>query len=268
MEAAEVAVGAGPLRVVAEPQAAVLPHGTADLQELAEHINVRNRASKIVQRESLRLFQGLYFGALAETAPERDAEGIVVQIRDNGLLVHLPHYGFKGVVYLADQHGVAQLPACMLGGEGSELVVGGSLERQGEDSVVVTASSGRRQPFYLFDKVRVHVDVITSEYRTARLQLCLLCLVSQQQPAQGSQSGGGGGASASKKSFQVTEDTSAMVQAVLAENAGPQDDMEDRTPESGPYRQTNANLSLYELLQSMEDLALTADAEGENGCVV
>lgn len=231
-----------------------------DLQELAEHINLRNRASKVVQRDSLGLFQSLYFSALHDGDSARNAEGIVVQIRDSGLLVHLPHYGFKGVVHLADLHGVAQVPACLLGGSGADLVCGGTVSRQDDDTITVTSASGSTVQFSLFDKVRVHVDVIASDYRTARLQLRLLDVTVRHD-----RHAAAAALSKVPPGSRASEDTSSMVRAVLAESAGAEDRVAVLPPEARPFRQSEQDQSLYNLLQSMEDLALTPDTDVD-GC--
>lgn len=61
---------------------------TSALSSVAQHINEKNRASKIAQRESLQLFQTLYFST--DVGRQQVIEAIVVDIKDNGFIAYSP----------------------------------------------------------------------------------------------------------------------------------------------------------------------------------
>ncbi|XP_054627523.1 DIS3-like exonuclease 1 isoform X2 [Dunckerocampus dactyliophorus] len=77
-----------------------------ELEELAHHINQKNRAAQQAQKLSTDLFQCLYF---KEKDPHTDqccmADAVVYAIRDNGVLAFVPQYGVKGPVYLKNREG-------------------------------------------------------------------------------------------------------------------------------------------------------------------
>lgn len=55
-----------------------------------QNLNRRHRASKQAQRDSVELFQSLYFKNKEETV-----ESIIYDIRSNGFMVFVPKYGIR-----------------------------------------------------------------------------------------------------------------------------------------------------------------------------
>lgn len=70
------------------------------LSELCEHINERNKAAQLAQRQSQLLFQTLFFRNKEPDDPRCIVEGVIFRIRSNGFLVYIPSYALKGPVYL------------------------------------------------------------------------------------------------------------------------------------------------------------------------
>ena len=70
------------------------------LSELCEHINERNKAAQLAQRQSQLLFQTLYFRDKEPDDPRCIVEAVIFRIRSNGFLVYVPSYALKGPVYL------------------------------------------------------------------------------------------------------------------------------------------------------------------------
>ena len=70
------------------------------LADLCEHINERNKAAQLAQRQSQLLFQTLYFRGKEPDDPRCIVEAVIFRIRSNGFLVYVPSYALKGPVYL------------------------------------------------------------------------------------------------------------------------------------------------------------------------
>ena len=70
------------------------------LSDLCEHINERNKAAQLAQRQSQLLFQTLYFRDKEPDDPRCIVEAVIFRIRSNGFLVYVPSYALKGPVYL------------------------------------------------------------------------------------------------------------------------------------------------------------------------
>ncbi|KAF9362619.1 DIS3 mitotic control [Mortierella sp. NVP85] len=99
------------------------------MRQVADHLNRKNRESKLAQRDSTELFQTLY--VLQKTrgqSPNDDDDddtggevplvetGIIAEIRENGFFVFLPRLGVKGPVYLKISSGDVILPLSALSG--------------------------------------------------------------------------------------------------------------------------------------------------------
>ena len=78
----------------------------SELGELCQHINTKHRSSKQAQRDSVELFQALYF---AKRPSIEDA--IIYDIKANGFLVLVHKYGIRGTVYLRDKEGHLLIPS-------------------------------------------------------------------------------------------------------------------------------------------------------------
>ncbi|XP_062242941.1 DIS3-like exonuclease 1 [Platichthys flesus] len=140
-----------------------------ELEEMAQHINNRNRAAKRAQKLSTELFQCLYF---KERDPQTDqccvADAVIYSIRDNGVLVFVSEYGVKGPVYLKNREGqvVAAAP------DGSCEWQSGSVRRF-SDHISTTSGCGT-STFRLFDHVTVRISVHSSQCHADRLNLELV----------------------------------------------------------------------------------------------
>lgn len=88
-----------------------------ELRDIAEHINKKHRTAKQAQRDSVELFQALYFSkrfpdfVIWLKCPRTDHEDAVIfDVKSNGFMVFLPKYGIKGTVYLRDTDGKLLIP--------------------------------------------------------------------------------------------------------------------------------------------------------------
>eukprot|EP00041_Stephanoeca_diplocostata_P037599 m.1428829 g.1428829 ORF g.1428829 m.1428829 type:complete len:1137 (+) comp25068_c0_seq3:205-3615(+) len=168
------------------------------LTAVAQHINEKNRASKIAQRESLQLFQTLYF--TSDAGRNQVIEAIVVDIKDNGFIAYSPRYGIKGPIYLCDKDNRITLPRefirrCVPAQVQHFYLQSSDAEGSEEDSVVVDGLLTVHEParagltvtmaaggvpiaaavaFHMFDRVAVRVGVQPSLYHRARVHMRLV----------------------------------------------------------------------------------------------
>ncbi|KAF9199356.1 DIS3 mitotic control [Haplosporangium sp. Z 27] len=105
------------------------------MESVANHLNYKNRESKLAQKDSTELFQTLYIlqktknPAAIEGDGNTEVEdlpvietGIVSEIRENGFFVFVPRFGIKGPVYLKEKSGEVSVPLSLLmkdGGRGT-----------------------------------------------------------------------------------------------------------------------------------------------------
>ncbi|KAJ2355925.1 hypothetical protein IWW50_002750 [Coemansia erecta] len=83
----------------------------------AARLNERNRQSKVAQRESTELFQSRYISQLTDGGQHVVADGVVAEVRTNGLIVFVPRFGIRGPVHLRDATGRIRLPQSVLTGK-------------------------------------------------------------------------------------------------------------------------------------------------------
>ncbi|KAG7242762.1 hypothetical protein INR49_020137 [Caranx melampygus] len=137
-----------------------------ELEEMAQHINSRNRAAKRAQKLSTELFQCLYF---KERDPQTDqrcvADAIIYAIRDDGVLAFVPEYGVKAPVYLKNREG--QVVAAVQ--DGSCEWQSGSVRRHTD--CITTSSSCGTTTFRLFDHITVRISVQSFHCHADRLNL-------------------------------------------------------------------------------------------------
>uniref|UniRef100_A0A3Q2CZW2 DIS3-like exonuclease 1 n=1 Tax=Cyprinodon variegatus TaxID=28743 RepID=A0A3Q2CZW2_CYPVA len=154
------------LQVGQEAEPARKLEGNKDLEELAEHINTRNRAAKQAQTQSVALFQYLFFKERdPQTDPRCVADSIIYAIRDNGVLVLVPRYGVKGPVYMKTKTG----EVVTAGPDGTCEWQSGTVQRH-PDHIVTTCGCGSTT-FRLFDHITVRISVLPSNCHADTLKL-------------------------------------------------------------------------------------------------
>lgn len=227
--AIEVERGGGPGRA---------PAGNKEAEELAHHINNKNRAAQRAQNLSTSLFQCLYF---KERDPQTDrrcvADAVIYAIRDNGVLVFVPEYGVKGPVYLRNKEG--QVVAA--GPDGGCEWQSGSV-RQHLDHITTTSSCGT-STFRLFDHITVRISVHSSSCHADSLNLEVV----RNTPHLGAE-----------PQQPRPQGRSQLVQEVvrLAEEAQERAAQRPRlSKEEREYRQSRTP-NLYSLLEEVRELAL------------
>src|SRR3990167_3134797 len=81
-----------------------------ELAKIADHLNTRNRNSKLAQMDSVALFQSIYFKNEQQRMGGVVAEGVITSIRANGFIGFIPQFGVTGPVYLKDKNGASLIP--------------------------------------------------------------------------------------------------------------------------------------------------------------
>ncbi|XP_074514253.1 DIS3-like exonuclease 1 [Sebastes fasciatus] len=214
-----------------------------ELEELAHHINNKNRAAQQAQKVSTELFQCLYF---KESDPQSDqrcvADAVIYSIRDNGVLVFVPEYGVKGPVYMKNREG--QVVAT--GQDGSCEWQSGSVRRH-SDHITTTSSCGT-STFRMFDHITVRISVRSTHCHADTLNLEVI----SNKPHRGAET----------QRTPSQQGRSQLVQEVvrLAEEASQQaQEKAARRPklsrEEREFSQSKTP-NLYSLLEEVRELAL------------
>ncbi|XP_070686675.1 DIS3-like exonuclease 1 [Pempheris klunzingeri] len=137
-----------------------------DLEEMAQHINSKNRAAQRAQKLSTELFQCLFF---KERDPQTDqrcvADAVIYSIRDNGVLVFVPEYGVKGPVYLKNREGLV----AAAGQDGSCEWQPGTVRRHSDH--ITSSSACGTSTFTLFDHITVRISVRSTHCHADSLNL-------------------------------------------------------------------------------------------------
>ncbi|KAM4744521.1 DIS3-like exonuclease 1 [Anableps anableps] len=215
-----------------------MPAGNKDVEELAEHINNRNRAAQRAQNLSTSLFQCLFF---KERDPKTDpccvADGIIYSIRDNGVLVFIPEYGVKGPVYMRNKEG----QVVTAGPDGTCEWQNGSVRRY-SDHITTTSGCGSAT-FRLFDHITVRISVLSTNCHADTLNLEVVSNKQHRGPA---------------PQRPGSQGRSRLVQEVvrLAEEAQEKAAQKPRlSREEREFRQSKAP-NLYSILEEIRELAL------------
>uniref|UniRef100_H3CGP2 DIS3-like exonuclease 1 n=1 Tax=Tetraodon nigroviridis TaxID=99883 RepID=H3CGP2_TETNG len=137
-----------------------------ELEELAQHINQKNRAADTAQKLSTVLFQCLYFKEQdPQTDPRCTADAVIYSIKNDGVLVFVPEYGVKGPVYLKNRDG----QVVSVGADGACEWRSGSIQKHWDH--IVSSSGGGSATFRLFDHITVRISVQSSPFHADCLKL-------------------------------------------------------------------------------------------------
>ncbi|KAJ2653200.1 hypothetical protein IWW40_000566 [Coemansia sp. RSA 1250] len=105
------------LDALADNQGPALAESRTWVSNAAARLNERNRQSKVAQRESTELFQSRYVSQLTASGQHVIADGVVAEVRTNGLVVYVPRFGIRGPVHLRDKSGHIRVPLSTLSGK-------------------------------------------------------------------------------------------------------------------------------------------------------
>ncbi|KAJ2802409.1 hypothetical protein H4R20_003290 [Coemansia guatemalensis] len=155
------------------------------VSKAAGQLNERSRQSKLAQREATELFQSRYVAQKTADGQSLVADGVVAEVRTNGLIVYVPRFGLRGPVRLRDTAGQIRLPLSALTGSARDIdrFVDGC-----SDFAAETSSLSMRLPmnapvfhlgspvlrFAVFDRVKVALRVLETRRRRAPVFLTLV----------------------------------------------------------------------------------------------
>jgi len=202
----------------------------AALHDLCDHINEQNRAAKVSQKASQKLFQALFFDSLSPDDRRRVADAIVFSIRANGFLVFLPQYGIKGPVYLRNKF---QEVAYVSPNSGVEWMDG--FIKQEKLQITVNTVNGS-QKYRVFDHITIFVDVEKPHAHAPSIKLTLL----NNRPPDDWKAG-----------FQ---EQAFAPEKMLMEEMNKR--ITSKPKESQVQAERNTQQSLYNLIESLRDLSL------------
>jgi len=131
------------------------PLDNSELTDLCEHVNERNKAAQLAQRQSQLLFQTLYFRNRAPDDPKCVVEAVVFGIRENGFIVYVPCYALKGPVYLQQRDD----SVLYLHRTQGPVWKAGKVRAEGHSVHVEPEDGKRTQTYNLFDHVMVTIQL-------------------------------------------------------------------------------------------------------------
>jgi DIS3-like exonuclease 1 len=127
----------------------ISPAGEATVDAVCSHITKQNLSSKAAQTESSDFFK-----ALLLKDKKNQVQGVVTEIRDNGVSVCVLRYGLQGMVYLRDKEGRVLKPS----NAGKDVIFGeGTLEPS--DTSVTISFSGGQYSIQLLDHLLLTLSV-------------------------------------------------------------------------------------------------------------
>ncbi|KAJ2364998.1 hypothetical protein H4S02_003798, partial [Coemansia sp. RSA 2611] len=151
----------------------------------AARLNERNRQAKVAQRESTELFQSRYVAQLTQDGQHVVADGVVAEVRTNGLIVYVPRFGIRGPVHLRDASGGIRVPLSVLSGRARDMdahIAGCSefavdarrLSVRLPIDVPAFHLGGSDLQFAVFDHVKVALRVLETRRRRPPVYLTLV----------------------------------------------------------------------------------------------
>ncbi|KAJ1950293.1 hypothetical protein FBU59_000747, partial [Linderina macrospora] len=153
--------------------------------DTAGRLNELNRQSKFAQRESTELFQSRYVSQVISSQDYLVADGVVAELRTNGLIVYVPQFGIRGPVHLRDKSGAVKIPMSVLSGNprDMETFIDGCTEFETEAdklsfrlpiNVPVFQLGSSTMKFAVFDHVKVCLRVLETRRRRPPVYLTLV----------------------------------------------------------------------------------------------
>ncbi|KAK3732209.1 hypothetical protein QZH41_015302, partial [Actinostola sp. cb2023] len=129
-----------------------------ELEDQCHHINTKHREAQLAQKESVEMFEALFFQSLEEKDERRRVDAVIISLRANGVLVYVPRYSIKGPVYIKNKDGQVVTPSSHVS---DDVTFGPGRLVQHEFHVALHNSAGVFN-FRLFDHIQVRLSVIES----------------------------------------------------------------------------------------------------------
>lgn len=139
---------------------------SSHLQSLCDYINEKHRAAQLIGKESIKLFQILYFKNKKPDDPECIVDSVIYSIRNNGVLVFVPKYGIKGICQLKRDNEVAIIT------DSSLCWIPGSVNCTETEFEVI--SDSYNWTYKLFDHIMVFVRIQESRAHASKFVFDLI----------------------------------------------------------------------------------------------
>eukprot|EP00730_Choanoeca_flexa_P008168 TRINITY_DN12453_c0_g5_i17.p1 TRINITY_DN12453_c0_g5~~TRINITY_DN12453_c0_g5_i17.p1 ORF type:complete len:1043 (+),score=227.73 TRINITY_DN12453_c0_g5_i17:1776-4904(+) len=210
-----------------------------ELTAICANINVRNRCSKAVQRDSLAFFQALYF---KQQSHKTTAVANILNLREGGILVYLPDFGLKDYVTFPREDDAFALPGAVFGIEGDSTIrCSTTLNDDGLRLIPLDASLG---PVLLrtLETVMVEIAVHETRYRQPRPRCQLMAL-----------------AKASSSVQLTTNQAKAKLVQSVKETMGAKVQLKPIASMPATADSSTSDSNLYGMLQAFESMAVSLD---------
>eukprot|EP01132_Coremiostelium_polycephalum_P001303 gene1303-1645_t len=135
------------------------------MTELTDHLNLRHRASKTVQRDATELFQSLYFQLL----PKSNVNAIITDIRSNAIVVYVPEYGLRNRVFLV-KDGSYLIPDHVFNSKVTNIEFN-------ETNIKISLENGQNKQLFVFDHILIDIRTEESLYHLSPIRLDFIKLV-------------------------------------------------------------------------------------------
>ena len=214
----------------------------AELSELSEHVNERNKAAQLAQRQSQLLFQTLYFKDRPPDDPKCIVEAVVFGIRQNGFIVYVPCYALKGPVYLQQHQDVLYLHK-----KHGPMWKPGKIVAESHQIHVEPEDGKRTQTYKLFDHVTVTIQLKGSDEHAKSLSFLLLAFRT----------------SAHNSEVKLEKAEINFLREIKLQNQQQVMDVDDESTtkvddDGGPNKKKRKQVSLYRFFQDMKKMGETA----------
>ena len=220
-----------------------LPLTNSELSELCDHVNDRNKAAQMAQRQSSLLFQTLFFQGREPDDPKCIVDAVVFGIRSNGFIVYVPCYALKGPVYM--QQGEEEV--LFLHKKQGPVWKDGKIEAGEHEIRVLTRDGTNKQTYRLFDHVMVTIQLKGTDEHARTLAFYLL----GRRPA--SKSSASAPPTLDKGEVNFLREIKRLKE--LETQSDDSVDMETEVPPSKKKRQ--GGVSMYEFFQEMKTMGET-----------
>ncbi|EGG20396.1 Putative mitotic control protein [Cavenderia fasciculata] len=218
---------------------------------LADHLNLRHRASKTLQREATQMFQSLYF----QHHPKPNVEAIITDIRSNSVIVLVPEYGLRDRVYLLDKDGKPIMPS-------DDNSFKSKIQSMvfNETNVEFKLEDGTKKQLSIFDHIVVNIHTQENDYHLPPVKMDFVQILKSQNK---------------NTLFNKEQVSKKSIVDQIKKDEKSKDQMDHRDTTSNPYgfnlnqqekeeeqeklqggKSSKHQQSIYELIKDLDDLKL------------
>lgn len=213
--------------------------GNKELHELCDHINIKHSGADRAQKESVKLFQAMFFRQHVDDET-CIVDALVYNLRTNGALIFIPKYSIRGAVFLRSKEGLVCTPD-----DGNTVKFSKGQLCKEANKIVITYDSGSID-VALFSYLKVRISVKSSKAHFDQLRFVVVSF---------------------KSDVHLQKDVTKVERNELIRNVKKKNEEKKNTAETNEeeikkielkkkYGQTHKSVSLYELFQSFKKTAI------------